>query len=223
MITKLFAAALAATAALPLMSATDAVATEMPRIEAPFTTEIVVDLGEFQAAMQTTLNNIRQVSRCADNWNVWDAKVMPNGAAIKVDLQARYFLNKCAIVTVPEWHGPFHMQMKDRVVGETTVVSQAAHLAVDVTPVIANGVVTASANVVTADADGLLGRLKITGQIKSFLNDKLNQALQEKLKAAIPAELMKAGVEVSELQFVDLGAGKLGLKLKASGKLRTGI
>ncbi|MGJ4953555.1 hypothetical protein [Bradyrhizobium sp. HKCCYLS20291] len=174
MITKLLAAALAATAALPLMSATASVATEMPRIEAPFTTEIVVDLGEFQAAMQTTLNNIRQVSRCADNWNVWDAKVMPNGAAINVDLQARYFLNKCAIVTVPEWHGPFHMRMKDRVVGETTVVSQAAHLAVDVTPVIANGVVTASAKVVTADADGLLGRLKITGQIKSFLNDKLN-------------------------------------------------
>ncbi|MGJ4953556.1 hypothetical protein [Bradyrhizobium sp. HKCCYLS20291] len=43
------------------------------------------------------------------------------------------------------------------------------------------------------------------------------------MKAAIPAELLKAGVEVSELQFVDLGAGKLGLKLKASGKLRTGI
>jgi hypothetical protein len=210
-------------AAMPMSVPVPVLALDMPSVEAPFKTETVVDLGEFQAAMQKMLNSIRQDSRCADNWNVWDAKVMPNGGSIKIDLQARYFLNKCVIVTVPEWQGLWTVRMKDRVVGETILVSQQAHLAVDVTPVISNGVVTATADVVTADANGLLGRLKITGQIKSFLNDKLNAALQDKLKAALPPELVKAGVQISELQFIDLGGGKLGLKLKASGTLRTGL
>lgn len=208
-------------ATMPMFAPLSASATEVPRVEVPFQTETVLDLGEVQTEMQRMLNGIRQVSRCSENWNVWDAKVLPNGRSIKIDLQARYFLNKCLVVTRPEWHGPWTVRMKDRVIGETILVSQQAHLAVDVTPVVSNGVVIATADVVTADANGLLGKLKLNGQIKSFLNGKLNTALQDKLTAALPAEYLKAGVEISELQFFEQN-GKLAAKVKASGKLHPG-
>ncbi|HVV41926.1 MAG TPA: hypothetical protein VHC94_12765 [Nitrobacter sp.] len=88
-------------------------------------------------------------------------------------------------------------------------------------PVISDGVVTATADVVTADANGLLGKLKLNGQIESLLNGKLNSALQDKLKATLPAEYLRAGVQISELQFFDLN-GKLAARLKATGKLHSG-
>lgn len=132
----------------------------------PFTTKVTVDLGELQTALQTMLNGVRQVSRCDANWNLWDAHVLPNGRTLKVDFNARYFLNKCTIVTVPEWHGPFRMEWHDRVVGETILFSQAGHIVVDILPVIENGVVSVDLSVVTADMSGLLGRLKLwSGQV----------------------------------------------------------
>jgi hypothetical protein len=191
----------------------------LPAITLPFTSEVVVDLGEVQTTLQNMLNGIRQDSRCDANWNVWDAHVIPNGASVKVDFMARYFLNKCVIETVPEWHGLFHMEMHDHVIGETILFSQAGHIAVDVTPAIKNGVIKVDTNVVTADMDGLLGRLKLNGQVKSFLNDKIRDALQAKLTTALPPAIVKAGVQFSEVAFVDLGGGKLGLKVKAAGKM----
>lgn len=191
----------------------------MKGIKAPFVVETTIDLGEVQTALQNLLNTTRKDSRCSDNYNVWDARVIPNGSSIKVDFQARYFLNKCVIITVPEWHGIWRMEWHDRVVGETILISQAGHIAVDVTPVIRNGVVTVETNVVTADMNGLLGRLKLNGQVKSFLNDKIRGALQAKLTANLPSEVTKADVQVTEITFPDLGGGKLGMKVKATGKL----
>jgi hypothetical protein len=162
-------------------------AAPMPSVSIPFNVDTTIDLSEAQAALQNTLNSTRQDSRCGSNYKVWDARVIPNGRSIKVDFNARFFENKCVIVTVPEWHGLFHMEMHDKVVGETILFSQAGHIAVDVWPVIENGAVTVDANVVTADMNGLLGRLKLNGQVKAFLTGKIRDALQSKLTSTLTA------------------------------------
>jgi hypothetical protein len=196
-------------------------AESLPRVNAPFSAEITLNLSEAQNDLRNMLNGIRHVSRCDANWNVWNANVIPNGGGIKLDFDARYFLNKCAIVTLPEWHGLFHVEWHDQVVGETTVVSQAGHIAVDVWPVIQNGAITVDANVVTADMNGLLGALKLNGQVKDFLNGKIRDALKAQLSASLPPAMLEAGVQFSDITFFDLGAGKLGLKLKATGTIHT--
>jgi hypothetical protein len=187
-------------------------------ISAPFETEITIDLGDAQNQMERELNSIRHVDRCHSNWNVWDAKVLPNGHSINVDLNARFYENQCTIITVPEWHGLFHMEWHDRVVEETTLISQAGHFAVDIWPVIEGENITVNAQVVTADANGLLGRLKINGQIKDFLTPKIRDALRDKVHAKLPPEFAKAGVKM-DVSFIDLGGGKLGMKVKATGKV----
>jgi hypothetical protein len=192
----------------------------LPGVNAPFSAKMTLDLGEAQNDLRNILNSIRHVSRCDANWNVWNANVTPNGTGIKLDFDARYFLNKCAIVTVPEWHGLFRVEWHDRVVGETILVSQAGHIAVDVWPVIQNGTITVDANVVTAEMNGLLGRLKLNGQVKEFLNGKIREALKAQLSASLPSEVLQAGVRFSDITFFDLGAGKLGLKFKATGTIR---
>jgi hypothetical protein len=218
---KKWASATAVATAIAAAGAGNAGAQQAPNLNgviAPFVVDTTIDLGDVQTALQNQLNGIRKVERCADNYNVWDAKVLPNGGSVKVDFQARYYLNKCAIVTLPEFRD-LRITFHDHVIGETILFSQAGHIAVDVTPSIQDGVVTVDTDVVTADMDGLLGRLKLNGQVKAFLNDKIRDALKAQLTTTLPPEVMKAGVQFSEISFVDLGAGKLGLKVKATGKL----
>jgi len=62
----------------------------------------------------------------------------------------------------------------------------------------------------------------VNGQVKAFLNGKSREALQSKLTSTLPPEAKKAGLQFSEVSFVDLGGGKLGLKIKATGKVQTG-
>lgn len=190
-----------------------------PDVKARFTVATKIDLREVQVALQNTLNGIRKVDRCGENFNVWDARLLPNGTSVKPDFQARFLLNKCAIITVPEWHGLWRMEWHDRVVGETILVSQAGHIATDLTPVIQNGQVTFEANVVTADMNGLLGRLKLNGQVKALLNGKIRDAIREHLKVALPPEMQKADVKITELTFFDEGGGALAAHIKATGIL----
>jgi hypothetical protein len=193
-----------------------------PPVSVPFFVDTTLDLNEVQSVLQNTMNSIRVVDRCGDNYNVWDARVLPNGQSLKVDFHARYYRNKCVITTVPEWRGLWHMEWHDKVVGETILIEQAGHIVVDLTPAISpDGAVTVDAHVVTADMDGLLGRLKLNGEVKSLLAGKIREALKAKLAVALPQEVVKTGVR-PEVSFIDLGGGKLGMRLKATGKVQGG-
>jgi hypothetical protein len=57
------------------------------------------------------------------------------------------------------------------------------------------------------------GRLKLNGQAKVLPRQQLREALHAKLTTAGP------GIQFSAVAFVDLDEGKLGLKLKATGKV----
>ena len=60
---------------------------------------------------------------------------------------------------------------------------------------------------VTADMNGPLGRLKLNGQVKALLNGKIRDAIREHLKVALPPEMQKADVKITELTFFDEGGG----------------
>ena len=72
-------------AALPMA----AIGAPLPGIVAPVQVEATVDLGDVQAKLEHMLNSMRQDDRCGSNWNIWDAKVLPNASSIKIDLNAR--------------------------------------------------------------------------------------------------------------------------------------
>jgi hypothetical protein len=193
---------------------------QVPPVTAPFTIDLNVDLGEAQAQLQNTLNAIRRDDRCGDNWNVWDARVAPNGQSIRVDLHARYFRNECVIVRRPYVRrGEFRVRWRNEIIGETRLVSQSGHFAADVWPVFQGNTVSVDAKVVTADTGGLLGRLNLEGQIKPFLTGKIREALADRAKFPLPPGLTNANLTFTEVTFVDLGGGRLGMKIKATGKL----
>lgn len=208
---------LAAAGFTALLLPTLANAGTLPAMAAPVSVDAVADLGDAQQKLQLVLNGIRHDDRCGPNWNVWDARVIPNGSAIKVDLHARYFVNRCIKTKRPV----SLVRWKNKVVFETKLFSQAGHIVIDFTPVAAKGVITLHTKVVTADMSGLLGRLKVNGQIKDLLEQKIQDVVRDKVTAALPPELKKAGFEVHEISFPDLGGGKLGVRIKASGKLQT--
>lgn len=200
-----------------LASALTASAVTLPAVTVPFASDMSIDLSDVQAKLTHMISSQRKDDRCGLNYNVWDPSIRPNGRAIRVDFHARAFENKCVVTKVPKIKDGYKLTFKNEIVGETKLWSQSGHIAIDVWPVFQGQTVTFDAKVITADMGGLLGHLKLDGQIKSLLTDRVQDELRSKLNVALPAALKTVALQIGEANFIDLGNGKLGLKIKASG------
>lgn len=193
-----------------------------------------IDASDLQRDLPGQINGRKKYDECGTRFYLKDATIRPAGggkALIGITAQAQQW--HCVKTKVPKTYFKvkktiFGIKTKVPVIKwkidtfKTKLVSQSARIEALVWPSISGGHAQANVQVTKAAPSGLLGGLVKTfgveGKIRSLAQKEVNKALKAKGRMALPAEFDRYKVKVQNASFVDIGGGKLGLNLSATGK-----
>lgn len=197
-----------------------------------------IDASDLQAKMPGAVNGHKKYDECGTRFSLSGASLSPAGngkALFGVTAQAQQW--ECIKTKVPKTYckrtkiklpfggwtwGPPKCSIKwEMKTMKTKLISQSARIEGLVWPTIANGEARANVHITKAAPSGLLGKLVsafgLKGTITSLARTGVNMALRDKGRVALPKEFDEYEVQVQQIEFVDLGGGRLGLRVQAEG------
>ncbi|MBU1834722.1 MAG: hypothetical protein KJ834_01625 [Alphaproteobacteria bacterium] len=198
-----------------------------------------VDASDLQRDLKALLDRRWKFEDCGDRFTTGNPDIRPAGngglhigltaqaqkwQCVKTKLPKTYFENKCVVhafgkcrfsTKVPV----IHMKMET---AKTKLISQSIRLEALASTAISGDAISAEIRVTKALPSGLAGQL-----VKAFgLHDKIKGLVQTKLREklrehrfVLPEEIKAYDVEILQADFVDLGGGRLGLDVRAQGRI----
>ncbi len=193
----------------------------------------LVDASDLQGSASSALNKRWKYEECGERFNTSGATVTPMAdGRLHIGITAQAQKWQCIKTKVPKTYskmvkiGFAKIKVPEiRWVMETMktkLISQSIRVEAAVLPVIDGDRVSAEVKVTKAMPSGLaktlVGAFGLHGKIKGLVQRELNQRLGGK-HYRLPAQMQAYDARLNAAKFVDLGNGKLGLRLEASGAI----
>ncbi|WP_372922020.1 hypothetical protein [Roseovarius sp.] len=198
----------------------------------------IIDAGDLQGDLVNLMNRNWKKDECGERFRTHSATIRPAGDKLSVGVTAQAQLWECVKTKVPKTyfenkcvlHAFGKCQVKTKVpvirwemeTAKTKLISQSARLEALVTPVFDDGQITAQVQVTNAMPSGLAGDLVRLFGLQGKVRDLVQKEVSAKVAGqgfAFPPEVMAYDPQVEEVDFVDLGGGKLGIALEATGRI----
>ncbi len=191
----------------------------------------VIDATDLQGDLSVLMNKRWKYDECGERFSTHGTTVHPIGdGRLHVGVTAQAQLWKCVKTKIPKIYskmiriGPLktkvptvHWVMKTM---KTKVISQSVRVEAAVRPVVNGDTVTAEVTVTKAMPSGLAKTLVkvfgLHGKVKDLIQRKIDGKLRGQ-QFRLPEEVRAFNVVINSASFIDLGGGRLGLKLSASG------
>ena len=193
----------------------------------------IVDASELQKSLQNKLNKTHKNDECGTRLSTKHAVLRPaSDGSLVVSLKATVEQWKCVSAHVPKTYSRTHKVLGAKIKlpylkwvherAKTKLVSQSAQFVLVVRPVADKDKVTVNVSVTKATLSGLLGSVVKALNLESMIKRQIEAELRKELKdkaISFPKSLKLFNVKISQLQFKDIGNGRLGLALTASASL----
>lgn len=175
---------------------------------------------------------------CGQRLNTNNATIRPDGDALFVGLTAQAQLWECVKTKLPKirmvhkcllkafgkcrasTHVPETYWEIEEI--KTKLISQSVRLEARITPLYKDGSLTAEVQVTKAMPSGLAGDLVGIFGVQGKIRDLVQKQVAAKVAdygVSLPPQVMDYHPEVKDIDFVDLGGGRLGLDVEASGAI----
>lgn len=197
-----------------------------------------IHASDLQATLSDAINKWWKNEECGQRLRTHSATILPSGdqlfvgvtaqaqqwECIKTKVPKTYFENKC----VARAFGKCRIKTKVPVIrwkmetAKTRLISQSVRLEAMVTPVFSDGQFRAHVRVTKAAPSGLAGGLVRAIGFEAILRLLVQSEVSNKVaahKLVFPPEAMAYDPKVNQVKFVDLGGGKLGIDVAATGRI----
>lgn len=196
----------------------------------------VIDASNLQGDLTALMNKRWSHEECGERFSTHSASVTPAGnGRLHVGLTAQAQKWECGGTKVPKtyckdtWIKVFGLKTKgipkctvkwEQSRWKTKLISQSIRVEALAYPVIKGDTITAEVNVTKAMPSGLAKHLVNAFGLHGKVKDLVQRKIDEKVRGQqfrLPKELQAYNVVIDGADFMDLGGGRLGLKLLASG------
>jgi hypothetical protein len=161
---------------------------------------ITTDLSGLQSSLPSIIqSSYDHDDDCNYKLRVHTVSLQPDGTAARVFAAAHYEKWGC---------GPFGLKNRH--------FEQNGSASLRLTPYVSNNSVALSTELLSVEADGLLGGLLQDQIVGPWLIDSLKNVIPPSIsigdvRSAIPPELRRYRIDLTSLRFIDRGGGRLGL------------
>ena len=198
----------------------------------------LIDASDFQNQFPTMMNKSWDYDECGVRTSTRSATIRPAAdGQLFVGVTGRGEIWECVKTKIPEtywevrdlgWFGKHKLpavrwEMKT---AKTRLVSQSISIEALARPVFRDNTVAAEIQVTSARPSGLLGKavalldplLDLRNEVADFAQERIEEKLRDK-RFRLPEEFRDFNVVTDGSKFIDLGDGRLGIELLASGSI----